>query len=149
MSKTDELIGSVQDQLGPDAYNIYPDSRRLIPDAVLWGIAAACLIEFLKGLGGFNDLGKQARERLEEMIRRWKTHKDFEPYVQTLSLELRADVADALSSITNKEYSRKEYDDSRVALTESLIQFGLHPKTAQQHAGVISDLVLDANKHDG
>lgn len=127
MSRPDDLITAVQDQLGPDAYNIYPDSRRLIPDAVLWGIAAACVIEFLKGFGAFNELGKQSRERLDELVRRWKTRKDLEPYVQTLNLTLRDDVASVIDSAAKQSHAPTGRPAARQALTEALIEFGLHP----------------------
>lgn len=50
MLTADELIARVQDQIGIDAYVIYPDSHRLIPDTVLWGFASACVLEFVNHL---------------------------------------------------------------------------------------------------
>ena len=64
------VIEEVEQELGIDAYHIYPGSRRMIPDAVAWGVAAACIIEFIKGMVDFKRLGEGTRFQLDELVRR-------------------------------------------------------------------------------
>jgi hypothetical protein len=142
MNTDDLLIGSIIDELGIDVYHIYPTSKRLIPETVIWAIASACLIEFLKGLGGFNNLGQQTRAKLDEFLRRWRTRDSFEPYIQTLNLQ--KPIADGMHAIRQVPPASNDFEKARKSLEDSLIEFGLHSSDAHEHAIRISELISQA-----
>jgi len=142
MQNLDQLIEAITDQLGIDVYNLYPDSKRLIPDTVLWGIAAACVIEFLKGLVGFSDLGKDVRGRANELAKRFKERTSFEPYVQTLGLSIRDDLVEVVQGARIHTAS-SDKAAGREEMKKALIEFGLHAKVANEHADKIASLIFD------
>ena len=142
MNTDDALIGAIVDELGLDVYHLYPDSKRLIPDTVIWGIASACLIEFLKGLGGFNTLGQQAKDKLNELLRRWRTRDAFEPFIQTLNLQ--EPIANELQDIRKTPPLSDKFEQARQSLVDAFIQFGLNRDDANEHAVRISELVSQA-----
>jgi hypothetical protein len=62
MDGNHDLISQVRDEIGLDAYYLYPDTRRAIPDPVIWGFASACVLKFVEGLGiDFKVFGEQTK----------------------------------------------------------------------------------------
>ena len=86
MRDANEIIASVRDVVGFDAYHMYPDTKRAIPDPVLWGFASACLLEFVKGFVDFKKLGETVRAKLESLLTHWREKRSFEDYVQSEGL---------------------------------------------------------------
>ena len=76
--RVDDLIQDIQDQIGIDAYHIIPEQRRLIPEAVLWGFASACLLGFLRGLVDIKSMGETLRQRIENFLSAWRSKAGFE-----------------------------------------------------------------------
>jgi len=135
-----EIIDQVQTEMGLDAYHIYPDSRRFIPETVLWGIAAACVIEFIKGIIDFKSLGEQARGKLDELVTRWKKKEDFERFVT--DKELKSIVAKAIDKLPAKMTDADEAQ-ARDRLAKALLEFGLPADAANSKAASISVLLLE------
>jgi len=133
------IVDQVQSEIGLDAYHIYPDSRRFIPEVVLWGIASACVIEFVKGFVDFKKLGEDARSKLNELLRRWKQKDDFEKFVESEYLEVI--VYRAIETIPPR-LSDAKIDAAREELVLALVEFGLSHDAARRQAGKISEVVL-------
>ncbi len=142
MEQSMRIIDQVTDELGLDAYHIYPDSRRLIPDAVLWAVASACVIEFLKSFLDLKTLGEQARKQLLELTRRWRERDDLEGYLKTEGLD--ASVRLALEAARPRLTETEENEAVR-ALEGSLVQFGIDKHAAHEHAARIARIVLSEN----
>lgn len=133
-----DLIGAVRDQIGLDAYHLYPDTRRLIPDAVFWGIAIACLTEYFKGLGGFETLGKATRRKAASILKAWKEKRDFEHVVQ--GEEFESIVSEGIRLVPQRIAKGREVH-ARARLRQSLVEFGLGDDEAGELSRQIAELV--------
>lgn len=130
------LIEKTQDILGLEAYRIFPDSRRFIPDVIVASVAAACLGEFIKGFVNFKKLGEGARAKFDELIRRWRAKDDFERYAkQEDAVEL---VSKAIATIPEKLPSLVQ---AQARLQAALEEFGLSKAAAEEHAKRIAQLL--------
>lgn len=127
-----------RDELGLDAYVMFPDSRRSIPDTVLWAFASACLIEYVKPLIDLKGLGEKSRHLIEELLQRWRSKRNFEELAA--SPDLAAAVKDALSaaSSANEDIDRA---NSISNLAQALTALGIRAADANRHAQAIADLV--------
>ena len=132
----DELIAEVGDEIGIEAYRIYPNSRRLIPEPVLWGIASACVIEFVKGLVDFKGLGEATKSRLLELSRRFRERDSLESFVE--HNDLTEPIRLALSALP-KKITDEDYEKGRGELEAALRLFGLPSASAQAHAAAIAE----------
>lgn len=117
-----EILQSIKDIIGLEAYRMYPDSRRLIPDAVLWGVAAACATEFLKGAIDFKSIGEGAHNKLMELMRRFEHRDAFEEFVDAQDVESLAASAIAAAPI---ELTPDELTQARSNLEDALKRLGL------------------------
>jgi hypothetical protein len=134
------VLENAKDTLGLDAYLLYPESRRLIPETVLWGLAAACVGEFIKGFIDFKSLGETARAALTELLRKWRDKREFESYVLSSRPEpLLLAALKTLPSSIPVESCEKALAD----LTDSLECFGLNKPEAQSRATQIADVIVD------
>jgi hypothetical protein len=128
MSLVDAITTSVADELGLDVYRLYPDTRRLIPDTVVWGLASGCIAQFLAGFVDFNGLGKEVRAKLDELIRRWRQKDDFERYIETSApTEAVAVVVQAAMGCASPANIRS----GQQKLEQAMIEFGFDPETAR------------------
>jgi hypothetical protein len=134
------VLENAKDTLGMDAFLLYPESRRLIPEAVLWGLAGACVGEFIKGFIDFKSLGETARAALNELLRKWRDKREFESYVVSSPPELLLlSALNTLPSMIPVESCQKALVD----LTDSLECFGLDKAEAQNRATQIADVIVD------
>jgi hypothetical protein len=140
-TKAAAMIDSVQNEIGLDAYHIYPTSRRSIPDAVLWGFASACLLEFIKGFVDFKSLGESIRSRLEGLLQHWRDKRDFEEYVRSEGLDKAVYAAvDAIPrTITPTQRSA-----AIKRLEDALVEVGLQREMAFEHAARIAEVVASS-----
>lgn len=138
MKDVHELLIMTRDELGLDAYVIYPDSRRSIPDTVLWAFASACLLEYLKPLIDFKGLGEKTRRTIEELLRRWRTKDKFEEFAA--KPELAAAVTDALSAATPADNGTGR-EKAVADLAQALTALGVRAADAVEHAERIAELV--------
>jgi hypothetical protein len=136
-----DIVESVREEIGLDAYHMYPGSRRAIPDAVLWGFASACLLEFVKGFVDFKSLGEAIRGQLEGLLRHWRDEQDFEDYVRSEGLD-RAVLA-ATAAIPGQITSVQRSSGIR-ALEDALVEIGLPRETASKHANRIDEIVMSS-----
>jgi hypothetical protein len=135
-----ELVTQVQNKIGLDAYHIYPDSRRFIPEAVLWGIASACVIEFIKGFVDFKLVGESAKRTLLELSSRFRRKDSFEDFVQQHDIK---DITLHIIAVLPPTISDRAYDDGLRELETALIQFGLRPVPAKARATEIAKLIAN------
>lgn len=137
-----ELIESVRDEIGLDAYHIYPTSKRAIPDAVLWGFASACMLEFIKGFVDFKSLGEAIRSRLEGLLQHWRDKHDFEEYVRSEGLDKAVlTAADAIP----RTITPAQRTAAVKTLEDALVEVGLPRDTASKHAARIGDIVVSSS----
>lgn len=145
-TKAIAMIDSVRDEIGLDAYHIYPTSRRSIPDTVLWGFASACVLEFIKGFVDFKSLGEAVRSRLDGLLQHWRNKQDFEDYVRSEGLDKAVYAAvEAIPHIvtpTQRSAATKRLEDALVGL-------GLQRETASEHAARIADVVALSRVGEG
>ena len=98
MSKrSEEIISLVEQEIGIDAYHMYPDTRHAIPDTVLWGFASACILEFSKGFIDFKKLGESVRTNVNLLLKAWKLKENFDTRLSIKGME--EDVLTAIDSI--------------------------------------------------
>jgi hypothetical protein len=135
---TATLLTGVRDELGHDVYYFYPDSRHHIPDTVIWGFASACILEFLKGFIDLNRMGKSAREATQELLSRWRSRQEPDPWIQTLNL--RDVITEALEQPA-APLSSEDLCKGETALRQALSDFGMDPKVAAEHAKAISSVI--------
>jgi hypothetical protein len=133
-----DMIASVCDEIGLDAYHIYPSSKRSIPDAVLWGFASACLLEFVKGFVDFKSLGEAVRSKLDGLLQHWRDKEDFEDYLKSEGIE-RA-VLVAVEAIP-KTISTSQRMLALKNLEDALVEIGLSREAAGKHAARIDEIV--------
>ena len=139
------LLQSVEGVLGIDAYRIYPNSQRLIAEAVLVSVAAACIGQFLKGLIDFEKLGSATRQHLDELIRRWRQREAIDAFAD--AHDPRALLDEALRHLPRaiQEHQKRE---ALEALQAALEEFGLPRKRAEERARAIAQLVVDYSSRD-
>ena len=118
--RAEELIADVKDQIGLDAYHIYPESRRMIPDAVLWAFASACILEFVKAFVDLKGLGEATRNRIGRLLAKWKAKNLDDVAVD----DLASDVAEAIAALPRKA-SPAEREAGILRLQAALLELGL------------------------
>lgn len=135
-----ELITQVQNKIGLDAYHIYPDSRHFIPEAVLWGIASGCVIEFVKGFVDFKLIGESAKRTLLELSTRFRRKDSFEDFIKQhdITVSILHIIAVLPPTISNQDY-----DNGLRTLEAALIEFGLQPIPAKSRAAEIAKLIAN------
>jgi len=135
------VIVVVEEQINLDAYHMYPDSKRLIPEMVVWGFASACLLEFVKGLVDFNQLGKGIRTKVEGLLKAWREKHDFEDYLKSEGIE-----AAVLATIEAcpSEITAAQRQDAVERVASALIDLGLPAKKARQHAEQVAKAIAEA-----
>lgn len=137
--RADTLIADIEDELGLDVYHVYSDgSRRLIPEAVVVGVAVACIAEFVKAFTDIRSLGEQSRERLLELVRRWRKKDDFSSHAESLCH--RDDVQKLLDSVS-ATVGESDLQSGEDSLLEALRAFGLSDQRASVHAAEIRRLI--------
>jgi hypothetical protein len=132
------LLNDIRDELGTDVYYFYPDTRHQIPDTVIWGFVSACILEFLKGFIDLNGLGKTTREAARELLKRWRSRQEPEPWIQTLNLH--DVIAEALQQPPTP-VSAADLSKGEAALRQALCDLGMEPHVAAEHAKAISSLM--------
>jgi hypothetical protein len=137
--RAEELIADVQDQIGLDAYHLYPSSRRLIPEAVLWGFASACILDFVKAFVDLKGLGEAARGRIGRLLAGWKAKSLDDVEADNLA----ADVAEAIGAMP-PEVTPAEREAGTLRLRAALLELGLPSDEAKRHAESIAAKVLAA-----
>jgi hypothetical protein len=136
--KLERLLNEVADELGHDVYYVYPDSKRLIPDAVMWAVVVACIVQFLKGFVDFERLGESARTAIAELLDRWRSKKDLEPWIQ--GADLHRLVLEAFES-RPASVTDADLDRGQACLKQALPEFGMDENLAEEHARAIRALM--------
>ena len=136
-----ELIDEISTVIGLDAYVMYPDSKRLIPDVVIWGFASAFLLEFVKALVDLKGLGENLRKRAEFFLQSWKAKIGFEAIVSADDVN---EVNRELIAALPQDIGVDELDKGRVALRDALVGLGLKVAVAERHAQKIAELIKQA-----
>lgn len=133
-----DVLQETRDALGIEPYRIYPRSRRLIPEAVLWGFASACILEFVKGLVDFKKLGEASRAKVEQCLRAWRAPETFEQLVADSPPDALATSALALlpASLDEAAITRATQD-----LSAALQGFGIPSTAAAECADRIAKAV--------
>lgn len=131
-------LEQARDAIGLDAYRLYPDSRRLIPEAVALSVAAACISEFIKGFVDFKSLGERANQVLTELIRRWRTKDRFEEFVT--EHDPTAVVTLAIQHLP-LALPAPEAAEAQRRLQEGLEEFGLSASKAADRAAEIAKII--------
>jgi hypothetical protein len=130
MDGSHDLISQVRDEIGLDAYYLYPDTRRMIPDPVIWGFASACVLKFAEGLGiDFKQFGEQTKCLLSGLVDRIFRKQDFEPFVE--NEQLPAGVALAIVAIPERIDEHKRAEGVR-RLEAALTELGMPAPTASE-----------------
>ncbi|MBL8219370.1 MAG: hypothetical protein JNL62_09070 [Bryobacterales bacterium] len=130
-----DLLQRVSDELGLEVYQFFPDRKRLIPEALVMGIAGACIAEFFKGFFGLKEMGEGSRKKLLELAVRWKERKDFEPYVQTLNL------SQVLAEASGSGDGPGDHERAEQNLRAALIEFGISQSMAAAQAKRIRQII--------
>jgi hypothetical protein len=144
MAHVEELVASVQDEIGRDAYVMYPNSHRLIPDAVLWAFASACVLEYTKSFVDLKGLGEKSRALVEELLDRWKGKDEFESFAQREGLADR--VADAVVQTLPATIPPQSRASAIADLATALEGLGMRAADARRHAAGIADIVAASLK---
>jgi hypothetical protein len=140
------LLEDVKDELGLEAYHIYPDSKRWIPDQVLWAIAGACIVEFcFKGLIDLKALGEKTRQAALALVEAWHERTTFEARIQTL--DINGIVREVGTAVPSRVVTSGNLDASEKELADSLRAFGLTETAAALHAAAIRKIVAAQIAH--
>ena len=138
-----DLLEQIKFRIGLDAYHIYPDSRHAIPDAVLWGFASACLLEFAKTFVDFKGLGEGLRKKADALLVSWFGKKDFPEMVSTID---HSELANKIISLLPAEFEDSLLMAATVDLAAALERLGVKPVAAQRHAAAIAQKIATARE---
>ncbi|WP_166300738.1 hypothetical protein [Bradyrhizobium sp. 2S1] len=134
----EELLTQAKRAVGQNAYVMYPPTKRpLIPEAVVWGFASACLLEFVKPFFDFKGLGEVANKHVTGLLQAWRDKASFEEHCRTEGVD--AAVLAALEAVPNNvtsDQSKKGVEN----LTSALKQIGVN----EQDAAVLADKIKNA-----
>jgi hypothetical protein len=140
MKHSAALQRAILDQLSIDVYSSQSAGRYLLTEVTLSAIAIACAAEFLRGFFDFAALGTATRERLVQLLADFHGRRTLDRYEDAGEL---TDLLDAvrrdLPVVTPAERSRGE-----ASLTRALMDFGITPEDAEEHARKIAVLVTEA-----
>jgi hypothetical protein len=132
------LIVSAENAIGTDAYLVYPNNLRQIPEVVIWGFASACVLEFVKAFVDLKGIGEAARELVAGLLIRLKERSSFEEYCRTEGLD--AAVLSAIATIPER-IDEKQFEVGLLGLKSVLTQLGLPENEAATLSGKIGDAI--------
>jgi hypothetical protein len=125
-----QLIANIVDELGMDAYHLYPDSRRLIGEAELAAIAVACIVAYCKGFFNLEVLGTKSREYLLGVL---GLLQDKQPDSQPVRIEPVIELLENAGAPIQMPAIE--------SLKRSMIQFGMTETLANEHAENVAALI--------
>ncbi len=141
MTTISDLRQAVEDEIGLDVFSVVEEDRRLlISEIAVSKIVIAILLDFFKGFGGFEELGKKIRERLDRFEQRVWNREDLEQAEDVTELE--AFLEQSLRTLRKNRPLAEAISHGQKEVERLLINLGMSEKIANQHAISVSQVIL-------